>query len=102
MRIGIFGNTNNYPLLLAMGLRELGVDVVLAVNRKERLHRPESKYPEWENRYPDWIMDCSDVDEADWVAAGPRLRDVINFLAARSHGLVLNDVGPSQIGRAHV
>jgi glycosyltransferase involved in cell wall biosynthesis len=95
MRVGIFGNTNNYPLLLAMGLRELGVDVRLVVNRKEQLHRPESKYPKWENGYPDWIMDCSDVDEAEWVAAGPRLRDVINFLAASSDGLVLNDLGPS-------
>lgn len=95
MRIGIFGNTNNYPLLLAMGLRELGVDVALVVNRKERLHRPESKYPEWKQGYPNWIKDCSDVGEEDWVAASPRLRDVINFLTAGSQGLVLNDLGPS-------
>jgi glycosyltransferase involved in cell wall biosynthesis len=95
MKIGIFGNTNNYPLLLAIGLRELGVDVVLIVNRKERLHRPESKYPEWQGNYPHWIVDCSDLAEEDWVAASPRLRDVINHLALRSDGLVLNDVGPS-------
>jgi glycosyltransferase involved in cell wall biosynthesis len=95
MRIGIFGNTNNYPLLLAMGLRELGHHVHLVVNRLERLHRPESKYPEFANGYPDWILDCSQIPEDDFVAGSPRIGPVLDFLAEQSHGLVLNHLGPS-------
>lgn len=95
MRIGVFGNTNNYPLLLALGLRELGHDAVLVVNRKEPLHRPEAKYPALRNGYPGWIMDCSDVGEDDFVAATPRIGGVLNFLAEGSGALLLNDIGPS-------
>lgn len=95
MRIGIFGNTNNYPFSLALGLRKLGHDAMLVVNRKERLHRPESKHPEFAGGYPDWILDCSDIPEDDFIAASPRIADVINFLAGGSSGLVLNDIGPS-------
>ena len=98
VRIGIFGNTNNYPLALAMGLRKLGHQAVLVVNRKEPLHRPESKYAEFAQRYPDWILDCSDIPEDDFVAGSPRIGDVINFLSAHSHGLILNDLGPSLLG----
>ncbi|MEX5213171.1 MAG: hypothetical protein NW703_03305 [Nitrospiraceae bacterium] len=95
MKIGIFGNTNNYPLTLAMGLRKLGHHAVLVVNRKEPLHRPESKYGEFAQRYPDWILDCSDIPEDDFVAGSPRIGDVINFLSDSSSGLILNDLGPS-------
>jgi hypothetical protein len=95
VRIGLFGNTNNNPLLLALGLRQLGHDAVLVVNRKERIHRPESKYPEFEHKYPDWILDCSDVTEDDFVWTSPRLDPVLNFLTCGSGGLVLNDLGPS-------
>ena len=95
MKIGIFGNTNNYPLLLALGLRRLGHDAVLVVNRPERLHRPESKYPELEGRYPEWILDCADIPEDDFIAASPRIGEVLNFLAGTSDGLLLNHLGPS-------
>ena len=95
MRIGIFGNTNNYPLMLAMGLRQLGHDAVLVVNRREPLHRPESKYPQLQGAYPYWIFDCSDIPEEEFVAATPRIGAVLDFLAAGSDALVLNDLGPS-------
>lgn len=95
MRIGLFGNTNNNPLLLALGLRQLGHDAVLVVNRKERIHRPESKFPEFEQRYPEWILDCSDLTEDDFVWVSPRLEPVLNFLTNGCTGLVLNDLGPS-------
>ena len=95
MRIGIFGNTNNYPLLLATGLRSLGHDVRLAINRTQRLHRPESKHRELESGYPPWIMDCSDIDEDEFVAATPRIGPVLDFLAGRSDAVILNDIGPS-------
>jgi glycosyltransferase involved in cell wall biosynthesis len=94
VRIGIFGNTNNYPLMLALGLRRLGHEAVLVVNRKERLHRPEAKYPEL-TTYPSWIRDCSDIPEEDFLTATPRIAPVLDFLASGSGGLVLNDLGPS-------
>jgi glycosyltransferase involved in cell wall biosynthesis len=94
MRIGIFGNTNNYPLMLALGLRRLGHEAVLVVNRKERLHRPEAKYPEL-TAYPHWIRDYSDIPEEDFLTATPRIAPVLDFLAVGSGGLVLNDLGPS-------
>jgi glycosyl transferase family 1 len=95
VRIGLFGNTNNNPLLLAMGLRQLGHSVLLMVNRKEQVHRPESKFPQFERGYPDWIVDCSDLTEDDYVWVSPRLERVLNLLTSRSQGLVLNDIGPS-------
>lgn len=101
LRIGVFGNTNNYPLALAMGLRKLGHQAVLIINRKEPLHRPESKYTEFTQRYPDWILDCSDIPEDDFVAGSPRIADAINFLSVRSDGLILNDLGPSLLGYCH-
>ena len=94
MRIGIFGNTNNYPLMLALGLRRLGHEAVLVVNRKERLHRPEAKYPEL-TTYPYWIRDYSDIPEEEFLTATPRIAPVLDFLAFESGGLVLNDLGPS-------
>jgi glycosyltransferase involved in cell wall biosynthesis len=98
VRIGLFGNTNNNPLLLALGLRELGHDAVLVVNRKEMVHRPESKFPEFARRYPDWILDCSDLTEEDFVWVSPRIETVLTFLTYGSSGLVLNDLGPSLHG----
>jgi glycosyltransferase involved in cell wall biosynthesis len=95
VRIGIFGNTNNYPLALAIGLRKLGHQAVLVVNRVEPLHRPESKYRELAQGYPDWILDCSDIPQDDFVAGSPSLSHVINFLSDSSSGLILNDLGPS-------
>ncbi|MGE0593360.1 MAG: glycosyltransferase [Vicinamibacterales bacterium] len=95
MKIGIFGNTNNYPLLLALGLRRLGHDVVLAVNSRERLHRPESRWPALATGYPDWILDCSSLDEEAFLSGTPAIGDVLNFLTHHTDGLVLNHVGPS-------
>lgn len=46
LSIAIFGNTNNYPLLLAEGLRSLGLKVRIVLNRKKLLHRPGVGYPE--------------------------------------------------------
>ena len=95
MRIGIFGNTNNYPLLLALGLRSLGHEVRLVVNRSERLHRPESRYPQLAAAYPPWIMDCSEIPEEEFIAATPRIGPVLDFLCGGTQALLLNDLGPS-------
>jgi hypothetical protein len=40
MKIGILGNTNNYPFVFAMLLQELGQEVIVVISEKELLHRP--------------------------------------------------------------
>lgn len=42
MKIGFAGNTNNYPLLLAIALERQGCEIVFLVDGQERLHDPHS------------------------------------------------------------
>jgi len=93
--ISIFGNTNNYPYSLALGIRALGYPVKLVVNRPELLHRPEGKSPEFASGYPDWIMDCANLPEEDFISESPRIGDALNFVASGSKGAILNHIGPS-------
>ena len=95
MRISIFGNTNNYPYTLALGLRKLGVDVRLVVNSKEMLHRPESKDPRMRRKWPDWVTDASDISEDEFVCESPRICNVLNVLWSECDGAILNQIGPS-------
>jgi hypothetical protein len=43
---------------------------------ERNVHRPESKFPEFARRYPDWILDCSDLTEEDLVWVSPRIETV--------------------------
>ena len=95
LSIAIFGNTNNYPLLLAQGLRLLEHDVRLIINRKELLHRPEARYPEWGAGYPDWIVDCSNLSDEDIAFETLAIDQVIHQLTHQVDLVVLNDVGPT-------
>ncbi len=94
MRIGFFGNTNNYPFTIAMLLRQMGHTVFFVVTEKLLLHRPESLYPEFEAGYPEWILDLSDLSEWDFMKIGP---EMAGALAELSHcdALILNAVGHS-------
>ncbi len=89
------GNTNNYPLLLAEAFRESGLNVRLLVNRKELLHRPESKYPAWKNAYPDWIKDYSNISDEDLFFKTSALEPLIRELKAPADLAILNDTGPA-------
>jgi glycosyltransferase involved in cell wall biosynthesis len=93
MKIGIFGNTNNYPYQLARGLRNLGVEVRLIVNRPELLHRPESQNLELAGGYPEWIADFSSLTSSYVVAGSPLIAEVMRFLGNDLDGVFLNDVG---------
>lgn len=93
--IAIFGNTNNYLLLLAQGLRVLGHNVRLIINRKELLHRPEARYPEWAAAYPDWIADCSNVTDEDITFETPAIDHIVHHLSHNVDFVILNDVGPA-------
>jgi len=94
MKIGFFGNTNNYPFMLAQALRELGHDVVLVVTSQELLNRPESRYPEFKQAYPNWIVDVAHLSEWDLIALSPSLAPVLDVLST-CDALVLNFTGPS-------
>lgn len=93
--IAIFGNTNNYSLLLVQGLRLLGHNVRLVLNRKELLHRPEARYPEWAAAYPDWVVDCSTLSDEDVAFETPAIDQVIHHLTHNVDLVILNDVGPA-------
>lgn len=92
LRIIIFGNTNNYPLLLAQGLRSLGHRVTLIVNRKDLLHRPESLHPDWQ-RYPEWVRDCSYLQDEHVIFDTRDCDEVISLLSQNVDLVVLNDYG---------
>jgi glycosyltransferase involved in cell wall biosynthesis len=95
LSIAIFGNTNNYPILLAQGLRLLGHNVRLVLNRKDLLHRPEARYPDWAMAYPDWIVDCSDLSDEDIAFETPALDQAIHQLTHNIDLVILNDAGPA-------
>ncbi len=95
LTVTFFGNTNNYPLLLAEGFRSLGHDVRLIINRKDLLHRPEARYPRWMERYPDWIFDCSSITDEDIAYRTPAIDHAIHHLTHNADLAVLNDVGPA-------
>lgn len=100
--IGIFGNTNNYPYLLATGFRKLGHQVKLVVDRPELLHRPEAKAGDYSTSYPDWIMDCAALGEDQFIAESPRICDAINFVSSGCRATVLNHIGPSLSSRLRI
>jgi glycosyltransferase involved in cell wall biosynthesis len=95
LRIAIYGNINNSPLRLAEGIRYLGHDVHLFVNRKEILHRPESLYPSWIGAFPSWIHDVSDVSDEDIAYESPRLFGLLDRLNDNYDLSILNDSGPA-------
>ncbi|MGE3173355.1 MAG: glycosyltransferase [Planctomycetota bacterium] len=95
MKVGFFGNNNNYPFLLAEAVREQGHDVVLVLNRARPLDRPESRDPAaFAGGLPPWIVDVAHVPEDEFLALGPGVTPALDALAS-CDALVLNDVGPS-------
>lgn len=94
MKIGFFGNTNNYPFMLARAFRRLGHDVRFVVNRPDALHRPESRYADIPRRYPDWIHDASPLDTIDVVLPTPKRARVLELLQD-CDAVILNELGPA-------
>ena len=94
MIIGLFGNTANYPFLLAEALRSLGHQVLLILTSKELLSRPENIAAEFRSGYPDWMMDASDLQEEDYFNLSPRVAPILDQLSS-CDALLLNYVGPS-------
>jgi hypothetical protein len=94
MTVVFVGNTNNYPLLLALAMQRLGVDTRLVVTRKDPLHRPESKCPELAPGEVNWIFDASDLSEDDAACETLRIGYTLNFVYG-SDAAILNDSGPA-------
>ena len=99
MRIGFFGNVNNYPFRLACALKRLGHDVVFVVSSEVPLDRPENQDRKLSGSYPDWIHDFS----PRWKTVLPTpWRSRCIRLLQSCDAVVLNQIGPSllpDIGR---
>ena len=101
LKIGFFGNTNNYPFMLARACRRLGHDVEVIINRAEPLHRPEFRYDDIQCPYPEWIHDIPLRREVDICVPNRNLRKAIRILKA-CDVVILNEFGPAlqtRIGR---
>lgn len=94
MKIGFFGNANNYPFMLARALRRLGHEVLFLVNSCNPLDRPEYRHKEITLPYPQWIIDVSPFSGRDCVIPSPMRRKVLRYLGL-CDAIVLNQEGPS-------
>lgn len=94
MKIGFFGNTNNYPFMLALALRRLGHEVEFIVERSEPLHRPEFKYHDIPYPYPKWVHDLSVVRSRDLAYASRKRMNILRILRG-CDAVILNGLGPS-------
>lgn len=95
MKIGFFGNTNNYPFTLARAMRRLGHEVLFVIDRPEPLNRPESRYREISTPYPGWIVDESPLDLHVPLRRPPPGRARAIELLRGCDAVVLNMMGPS-------
>jgi hypothetical protein len=67
VKVGFVGNANNYPFMLARALRKLGHEVCFIVTAGTRLDRPESRYADIVEPYPDWIHELALENPLDWI-----------------------------------
>jgi glycosyltransferase involved in cell wall biosynthesis len=96
-KIAVIGNMNNSPLRLVEGLRLIGHDAHLFINRKEILHRPESIYSDLlQYGYPSWMHDISDVADECNLLLDTGKKDALTRHLNEEFGLsILNDWAPS-------
>src|ERR1041384_8094316 len=95
MKLGFFGNNNNYPLLQAEAMRRAGHEVLFVVNKRELLNRPESRDPAaYGSGLPGWMVDAAARTEWDVISLRPSLGAILDKLAA-CDALVVNGLGPS-------
>jgi glycosyltransferase involved in cell wall biosynthesis len=95
MKIGFYGNANNYPFMLARALRRLGHEVRFLVDGVETgLTSPENRYSDVGPPYPDWIQVVG--SEPLWRIPWPTLhrRRIVQTLR-QCDAVILNQLGPS-------
>lgn len=93
MRLGFFGNSNNYPFMLAVALRRRGHDVLFIVDQQDPLYRPEFRYGGF-GAASNWILDVSPVRFRHYAIPNPRIARVVRLLRG-CDAVVLNQYGPS-------
>lgn len=98
MRIGFLGNTNNFPFMLALALRRRGHEILFLVDQKDRLYRPEYKFPELNPIAMDWVEDYSPLRFRHYLLPSTRMSEVLTRLRG-CDAVVLNQYGPSLLPR---
>lgn len=94
MKVVLFGNTNNYPLILAQAFRRAGIDAHLVVTRTEMLHRPEFSDTALGAQYGEWIHDFSHRSDEEYAQRGAEFKEA-GSLFEGADGVLLNHLGPS-------
>ncbi|BAU48603.1 glycosyltransferase [Sulfurifustis variabilis] len=94
MKIGFLGNANNYPFMLARAVRRLGHDVTFIVANRTQLDRPENRYPDLRQPYPQWIRDVGNFEARDYVLPTAKRRMVVELLR-KCDAVILNQNGPA-------
>lgn len=97
VKIGFYGNANNYPFMLARALRRLGHEVLFLVTSREKLNRPEHRYTDVRHPYPDWLLDVS--HPIRWHCLVPGLgRSAVIARLNSCDAVILNEEGPALAG----
>jgi len=82
LKIGYWGNTNNYPFMVARAFKKLGNEIIFIVDNEQKLQRPEYRYSDITLPYPDWIKDFSPLPL--WLLSNPidmeKKNKIINLL----------------------
>jgi glycosyltransferase involved in cell wall biosynthesis len=94
MKIGFYGNANNYPFILARALRRLGHHVEFIIVSRYPLNRPENRYADITLPYPSWIHDCSSRVRWRLLLPGRKRAQALRWLNACDF-VILNEEGPS-------
>jgi glycosyltransferase involved in cell wall biosynthesis len=101
LKIGFYGNANNYPFMLARALRRLGHDVEFIVLSRDRLNRPEFCYSDINLPYPSWVHDLSHRLRWRNLFPGPLRTRALRILDACDF-VILNEEGLSLASELHV
>jgi glycosyltransferase involved in cell wall biosynthesis len=93
VKIGFYGNANNYPFTLARALQRLGHHVHFLISSPEKLNRPEFRYSDITRPYPPWIVDVT--RRFRWQSLLPSAGRKIRAELSGCDLLFLNEEGPA-------
>ncbi len=97
MKIGFYGNANNYPFMLALALQRQGHEILFIVSSRHALNRPEFRYDYIPRPYPGWIYDLSSPFRWQFLVPGIGGQRVCSLLNTCDLAL-LNEEGPALAG----
>jgi glycosyltransferase involved in cell wall biosynthesis len=94
MKIGFFGNQNNYPFTLARAIRRRGHEVLFFIDLAAQLHRPEYRFDDIAYPYPPWVRDVSPFPYPRYAIPNPKRSRILRELN-RCDAVVLNNLSPT-------